>query len=254
MQQQPLPAIEKAQTNEVVIDKCPGRVEDCIAQKCGDRLAVAAAVVEQLGDLAAVTVHVLQINAQRRIGIVKHVVLELASGTTELRSAMRTNPFAKTCRAAPEETQFAVWVESAVPNPAAEVEVKPRNPVGAEFRLSAEQLLNLGLQFRGKNLIGVEQQRPIGSAKVKSNVLLFAVAAKRMVARLCAEGLSNLEGAVPGARIDNDNFVSPANALEGVRQIRLLVHGDHGNGQGLAHRRKDKSAGSCPPNCIVRRL
>ena len=86
------------------------------------------------------------------------------------------------------------------------------------------------LKLRGQYFIGVEEQDPVGGAKVEGNILLLAVAAKDVIAGPGTEGFSDFDGPVFGTGIDHDDFVGPLDTLERARQVGLLVHGNHGHG------------------------
>ena len=170
----------------------------------------------------------LEVDIQVRVGVVEHVVLEPAFGACELRGGVGAYTFTKPGGAAAEEPQLAVRVETAVADPAAEDQVEPGNPVGAEFGLAAQHLENLILQFGSEDFVGVEKQNPVGGAEVEGDVFLFAVATEGMVGGLCAKRLGDFESAVLRAGVDEDDFVGLAHALQGAGKVGLLVHGDHG--------------------------
>ena len=148
---------------------------------------------------------------------------------------MGANAFAEPRHAALEEAQLAIGIEAAVAHPAAQDEIKSRDRVGIERRVAGEQLANLLLRLLGEDFVGIDEEDPVAGAQVERDILLLAVAVEAVIEGLGAKGSGDFDGVVFRSLIDDDNLVGPANALQSARQVRLLVHGNDGYGQGLAH-------------------
>src|ERR1700722_4843521 len=164
MQDQPFASIEKSESEKVVIDKSRRRIRQSIPQKSRKRNAGPPFPRQQAANLAAIAVHVFEINAKCGIGVMQHVALKLALGPRKLRRRVRPHTLIQPRRPAPEKPQLAVRIEPPMPNPSAKVGVEPRNPISAKLRvapiLASQQFTNLILQLRRQHFVRVEQQNP----------------------------------------------------------------------------------------------
>ncbi len=137
--------------------------------------------------------------------------------------------------AAAEEAQLAVGIESAVTHPAAEDLVAAVDPVGAVLGVAGEQLADALLERSGENLVGVEQEDPVRGAFVDGGVLLATMTFEGLDEDPGVVAASDLQGAIGGEGVDDDDLVGEAHGVEGARKIGLLVHRDHGDGESHGH-------------------
>ena len=135
-------------------------------------------------------------------------------------------------RAAPEEAQLAVGVIAAVADEAAEDLVAAVDPVGGGVGGSGEQGADGGLEVGGEDFVGVEEEDPVAGALVDGGVLLAAVAFEVFSEDAGVEGAGDVEGAVGGVGVDEDDLVGEGDGCKGAGQVGLLVHRDHGDGEG----------------------
>lgn len=124
-------SVEEAEAEDIVIDEGGCGVEDDVPDEGDGGAADFAFGGDELADLGAVAVHVLEVEVQGGVSVVEHVSTEGAALAFELRSAVRADAFAEPGRAATEETQLVVGVEATVAHPAAKDEIAAGDPIGA---------------------------------------------------------------------------------------------------------------------------
>ena len=118
---------------------------------------------------------------------------------------------------AAEEAELGVGVEAAAADPAVEEEIAAagggrRRPAGLVGSRSAD----LGLEFGGELFVGVEREDPRAGAFFDGGVLLGGEALPGFREDFGVEGGGDLEGAVGGAGVDDDDFVGELDAGEGA--------------------------------------
>lgn len=138
-------------------------------------------------------------------------------------------------RVAAEETEMRVGVEATVANPATEEEVATAEEVGIGGRVAGEHGADLGLEFGGEGFVGVEGEDPSSGALLDREILLTGETLPGFEEEFGFEGGGDLEGAVGGAGVDDDDLVGELDAGEGPGQIGLFVERDDGYGQLRRH-------------------
>ena len=81
-------------------------------------------------------------------------------------------------------------------NPPAKIQVQPRNPIGFVLWFACQQFADFLLKFERQHLVGIQQQNPVTGAKIQGDVLLFCVAAERVITGFSPKRLRNLDAAI----------------------------------------------------------
>ena len=97
---------------------------------------------------------------------------------------------------AAEEAELGVGVVAAVANPAVEEEVATAEEVGVGAGLAAQEGADLGLEFGGELLVGVEGEDPGSGAAFDGEVFLAGEAEPGLADDLGVEGSGDLDGAI----------------------------------------------------------
>ena len=132
---------------------------------------------------------------------------------------------------AAEEAELGVGVVAAVTDPAAEKEVAAAEKEGVEGRVGGQEGAELAAELGGELLVGVEREDPEAAALINGGVFLGGEALPRLGVDGGVEGAGDLDGAVGGAGVDDDDLVGELDAGEGAPEIGLLVVRDDGNGE-----------------------
>ena len=131
--------------------------------------------------------------------------------------------------AAAEEAQFRIRIVAAVADPAAEEKIAAGEEVRFMLWLALEQRADFAGQFGADFFVGVEREHPVRRTFRDGGVFLRAEAFPVFAEEFRAEFTSNVRGAVGGAAVDDDDFVGPADAGEGARQVRFLIFRNDGD-------------------------
>ena len=231
VQQKAFATVEEAETDDVVVGERCYRIEDYIPDE-GNRAATGLALFDsELRHLVAIAIHVLEVEWQRRIRVMQQVAINATGWTVVEGRAVRAGLVGHASAAATEEAKLAIRVEASVTHPAAENLVAAVDPEGLVLRCAAEQSLDAVLELVGEHFVGVEQEDPVGSAFVDRRVLLSSMTFEGLDEDLCVVATSDLESAIGGEGIDDDDLVGEAHGVECAWKIGLLVHGDHGDGE-----------------------
>src|SRR6266702_7467325 len=176
MEQQTFAAIEEAQAEKISPHKRKLGNHEHVADKCRPRAADLACSDEQRAAERAVTVHMLDVGFERRIGVMDQVVIErgcmaverdgLVNGPVlELRSGRKVRG------GSAKESQLRIGIESAMLDPAPEKKIAPLDVVGVGGRVGGQQILDLLLQLGAQLLIRVEREDPCARAFCDGGVL-----------------------------------------------------------------------------------
>ena len=113
---------------------------------------------------------------------------------------------------ATEEAQLGVRVEAAATNPAIEEEIAALEEEGVGGGVARQQGADLGLEFGGELFVGVEREDPGAGAFFNGGVLLPGKALPWFGYDDGVEGAGNLEGAIGGTGVEDDDLVSKLDA------------------------------------------
>ena len=178
----------------------------------------------------------LDVEGDGGVLVVEEVAGELALGAGPLGGGVGLGVFRQAGCALAEEAQLVVGILAAMAHPAAEDEVEPGDPVGVELWGAGEEGLDAGGERRGEDFVGVEGKDPGVGAFVDGGVHLGAVALPGLGVDDAAEFAGDVEGAVSGAGVDEDEFVGPGDALKGAPEVGGFVAGEDGDGElGAGH-------------------
>ena len=233
VQEETLAAVKEAEAEEVVPLEAEQRGDDDAREKGEGVGAGAAFVDEQLGAEGAVAIHVLDVGGERGVGVVEEVAVEGGGGAGETDGLVDGASFELGWdgKVAAEEAELGVGVEAAVLDPAAEEEIAALEEEGVGGWLRGEGLADLLLEFGGELFVGVEREDPVAGALGEGEVLLLGEAGPGAVEDSGVEAAGDVEGAVGGAGVDDDDLVGPGDAGEGAREVLFFVEGDDRDGQ-----------------------
>ena len=232
VQQKTFATIQESKTAAVVVEEG----EQGASYDIRHTEAAVASLDRDLGTGGRVTVHVIEIAAQRGIGVVQKGMSELAGGARHLYRGVRT-VFLKLSGAAANQAQLGIGVESAVANPAAQEEILARNPEALDLGLRRQGMIeDLSCQFWFQSFVGIELQNPVAGRFVHGGVLLRGEALPGFTENLCPEGACDLDSAIGRAGIDHDDLASAVaderpHAFKRGRKIGLFVLGDQDDGK-----------------------
>lgn len=232
VEQEAFTTVEETKPHDVVVEERRERIEDDVPDKTEGAAADLSSGDGEAGHLVAVAAHVLEVEWQGGVGVVEEVALNAPGGTVVEGRAMGTGFVGHPRGTATEEAHLTVRVEAAVAHPAAKYLVPAVYPVGAVGRMAGKQFADVLLERSGKNLICVQQEDPVGGALVDGRVFLATVTFEGLDEDLGVVSAGDLECAVGGEGVDDDDLVGEAHGVEGARKIGLLVHRDHGDGEG----------------------
>jgi hypothetical protein len=243
VEQEAFAAVEEAQAENVVVDERGDWVEDDVPEEGEGVAARFAAGYSEARHLGAVALHVFEVLGEGGVGVVEEVAVEAAFGAGVAGGAVGAGLVDHAGSAAPEETQFAVWVVTAVAHPAAEDLIAAVDPIGTEFGGGLEERADGLLEGGGEHFVGVEEENPVAGALVDGGVLLAAVAFEILGEYECIEGARDVKGAIGGVGVNDEDLVGEADGLEGARKVALFVHRDHGDGEGHGALREERDGG-----------
>ena len=103
---------------------------------------------------------------------------------------------------------------------------QPPHAIGAEFVIS-DRSSDLGGEFRGDFLVGVEAEDPGAGGLINPEVLLGPKARPIPIDHAGAERCGFLPGAVFAVRVDDDRFRGPGHAPKAALDVRFFVLGDY---------------------------
>jgi hypothetical protein len=119
---------------------------------------------------------------------------------------------------------------------AIEEQVASAEQVGVGGWIAGEEGADLDLEFLGDLFVGIEGEDPVRGALIDGGVFLGGESLPWLAEDFgVGEGGCDLDGAVGGAGVDDDELVSPADAGEGAAEVGLLVAGDDGYGECHLH-------------------
>ena len=238
VQQEAFAAVEEAEAEDVVPEEGEGggRRGRSSRRRATERL-VRALGDEEVGAEGAVAVHVLEVALEVGVGVVDDVVVEglelavegdgLVDGTLG-----EAGGGGEVGGVAAEEAELGVGVEAAVANPAVEEEIAAADEVGVGRRGWWGGAVRISsLELGGELFVGVEREDPGAGAFFDGGVLLGGEALPGLGEDFGVEGGGDLEGAVGGTGVDDDDFVGEVDAGEGAGEVLLFVEGDDGYGQ-----------------------
>src|SRR5579864_7026758 len=128
MQQESFAAVEKSEAEKIVVKERQLWTDDDV-----DQTEVAVSLRDcDLRSRRRITIHVVNVATQGRVGIVNERVLQPASWAVYLDCWMRAVFFELAC-AAPNQTQLGIGIKAAVLDPAAKKEIFARNPKTRKF-------------------------------------------------------------------------------------------------------------------------
>lgn len=232
VQQEPFAPVEESKPEAVVVDEGKQGANHDIQ---GTEAAVTP-LDRDLSTRGGVAVHVIEVAAERRVGVVQKGILEPAGGTRDLDRGVRT-VFLKLSGAAANQAQLGIGVESAMANPAPQEEVFAGNPEATHRGIRRQGMLeDLSCQFWFQSFVGVELQNPVAGGFVHRGILLGSKALPGFAENLGPEGARDFEGSIGRAGIDHDDFASAIadqrpHAFERGRKIGLFVLGDQHDGE-----------------------
>lgn len=123
VQQQAFPAIEESEPKKIVVDEREPRPDHDIREA-----EPAMALFDRnLSAHRGITVHVVDVGAQRGIGLMDKCVVQTTCRPIDLDGGMRAM-LLKLSSATADEAQLGIRIETAVLDPAAEKEVLAGNP------------------------------------------------------------------------------------------------------------------------------
>lgn len=229
MEEEAFAAIKEAEADEVVVEEVGGGSEEGVEKEGGEVGAPAALGGQELGAKIAVAVHVLQVGGERGVGVVEEVVPEGGGGAGGGDGLVDGAVGEGEVGGATKEAEFGIGVEAAVADPAAEKEIAAFEQEGVGGRVGGKQGAELLLERGGELFVGVEGEDPDAAALAEGEVLLGGEALPGVVEDRGAEGLGDLDRAIGGAGVDDDDFLGPLNGGEGAGEVSFFVVGDEGD-------------------------
>src|SRR6266446_5944794 len=122
VQQQAFPPVKESEADEVVVYECRQRTQDNVREA---ETAVAPGDC-QLRPQRRITVHMIEVESQGRVGVVDERILELLCLLRYVRfqfaAVVRVVAGDKSLPSA-KQSQLGIWVETAMTNPAAEKQI-----------------------------------------------------------------------------------------------------------------------------------
>src|SRR5262245_29600351 len=130
------------------------------------------------------------------------------------------------------EPHLVVWIPAGMPDPTAQVFGAARDvePVGQHGRIAPAQFFNRFAQFGRYALVGVNPEDPIAGRLRVGEFVFVLVAAKRMVEYLVRVAARDLDCAVVGIGIDDDDLVRPGHGFAHGGDVFFFVADDDGGG------------------------
>ena len=134
------------------------------------------------------------------------------------------------------QAQHAIGIPTAVAHKASEKVVATSNTVDGAALRRCQHLKNSLPEFWRDALIGIDHQHPVAGGIVLRALALNAIASPvGMGIDLGAEAAGQLDGVVGTARVEDDDFICPANGVQTIRQQVRCIFGDHHHGKPVRH-------------------
>ncbi len=236
MEQEALAAIEKAKAKEVVPDEGGEGDHEGVVGEGNDGAAGFAFGDEEFRTEGAVAVHVLEVALEGGVSVVDEVGVECLQIAGEGDGLVdgpvgKAGRWGEVCGVTAEEAELGVGIEAAIADPAVEEEIAALEEVGVCGGVAGEECPDLSLEFGAEFFVGVEREDPGPGALFDGRVFLRREALPGLGDDGGIEGAGDLEGAVGGARVEDDNLVGELDAQEGAGKVGLFVERDDGDGE-----------------------
>ena len=240
VEQEAFAAVEEAEAEEIVSEEGESGADYHVVKEGEAGAAGVSFVDDGLRAEGAVAVEAFDVALYGGVGVVDDVMLEsfgdAVQGNGLVNGAVgEAGGRSEVGGVAAEEAEVRVGVEASVANPATEEEIAAAEEVGVGGGLTGEYGADLDLELGGEGFVGVEGEDPGSGALLDREIFLTGEALPGFEEEFGFVRGGDLEGAVGGAGVDDDDLVGELDAREGAGQIGLFVERNDGYGQLRCH-------------------